>query len=1001
MGLLRTDAEMADFSRRDFLKAVSLAGAGAAFGCSSDSPRRLIPYIIPPEDIVPGEAAWYATTCRECPAGCGLLAKNRDGHVIKVEGNPLHPVNAGKLCPRGQASIQGIYNPDRHPGPRRKNAQGSYDSIPWDAAEKVLVESLRPLHEKGRGERIVFLSDLITGTLPDLIRTWLMGVGSPGPLLYEPIAYEPLRRANQWIFGLDGIPTYHIDQADFLISFGANFLETWVSNVQYARQFVSFRTPRARENFFIYVGPRLSLTAASADQWIPVSPDVTAMVAWGLLKVLLEKDLPFSLSRPQLEAVKAKVEGITPEGVQARTGVSRETLHFLAQRFVQAKRPLVLAEGLSGSDLQATETAIAANLLCALFPGSRQTLDLSDPSSLGEVVRAEKMKELTQRMLQRDIDLLFISEANPLFSLPPAWEFKKALETVPMVVSFSAFPDETNRFAHLVLPTHTFLESWGDFIPRQKVRSLFQPVMGPMVNTRHLGDILLSTGRTLKGEGEFPSKNFYEYLRKSWEQTGKKDAPGVPAEIFWQESLRKGGTWSRRNEDFSRSLVSGSAKFTFPMPSLQVSGSEEKSFHFVTYPTIQFFDGRNANRPFLQELPDPMTQITWGGWVEINPETAAKLEIKKDDLLTLKSPYGSWRAPAYPYLGIPPGILAMPIGQGHSAYGRFAAGQSGNPIQGISPHLDPSSGGIVWSVSGVTIQKLDRTTPLANTDGSLYQHGRGLAQSVSWQEYGRQKADQKPSIIMPLPQGFTKQDDIYPSHSHPEYRWAMVVDLDRCLGCGACVVACYAENNVAVVGKEQVLRGREMAWLHIERYFEPAESGQKAGPQIRFLPMLCQHCDEAPCEAVCPMFAPHHSQDGINNQVYNRCIGTRFCSQNCPYKARRFNWFTWPRSESLNWHLNPDVTVRHKGVMEKCSFCIQRIVAAKVQAKSEGRKTRDGEFTTACAQTCPAEVFTFGNLLDPQSRVAKLIQDPRAYQVLGQLNTKPAVIYLKKIVRKI
>ncbi|MCX5908917.1 MAG: 4Fe-4S dicluster domain-containing protein, partial [Deltaproteobacteria bacterium] len=347
---------------------------------------------------------------------------------------------------------------------------------------------------------------------------------------------------------------------------------------------------------------------------------------------------------------------------------------------------------------------------------------------------------------------------------------------------------------------------------------------------------------------------------------------------------------------------------------------------------------------------------------------------------------------------IPAGTLAMPIGQGHSAYGRFADSHSGNPVQLISPQIEPISGGIIWSVSGVTIEKMNRSMPLANTDGSLYQHGRRLAQSISWKEY-RQMAGQKPPIVLPLPQGFTKRDDFYPSHDHPEYRWAMVVDLDRCIGCGACVVACYAENNVAVVGKEQVHRGRELSWLHIERYFEPEEPKPREAPSIRFLPMLCQHCDEAPCESVCPVFAPHHSKDGINNQVYNRCIGTRFCSQNCPYKARRFNWYTWPRLEALNWQLNPDVTVRHKGVMEKCSFCIQRIVAAKVQARSEGRKVRDGEFATACAQTCPAGVFTFGNLVDPGSRVAKLIQDPRAYQVLSSLNTKPAVIYLKKLTR--
>ena len=992
---------MADFSRRDFLKAISLAGTAAAAGCSPDSARKLIPYIIPPEDIVPGEDTWYATTCRECPAGCGLLAKNRDGRVIKVEGNPLHPVNEGKLCPRGQASVQGIYNPDRFHGPLKRTGKEGLVSISWDAAEKDLVEKLFPFRQKGRGERIVFLTDLMTGTLRDLVRQWLSELGASGPMVYEPYAYEALRQGNQLVFGFDGIPTYHIDQSDFLLSFGANFLETWVSNVQYTRQFAAFRTPRAdAKNFFVYVGPRLSLTAANADHWISVPPEGSSLVAWALLRLVLQKDLPFSFSRQQLESLKSKVAEMTPEWVEARTGVDRKILGRLAERFVRAKSPLVLAEGLSCADSRATETAIAANLLCTILPGTRRVVDLSDPSSLGEVVRAAKMKELIQRMLQGEIDALFIYQANPLYALPPSWNFSKALEAVPLVVGLSSYPDETNQLAHLILPTHTFLESWGDFSPRRKVRSFTQPVMGPRFDTRHLGDILLSTGIKLKGEEKSPVRNFYETLRESWAQTGKKEAPAVGAEIFWQECLQKGGTWSTRSQDSSRPLLSVSADLGSLPFSPPTSGEGEKGIHLVTYPTIQFFDGRMANRPFLQEMPDPMTNITWGGWIEINVKTAGKLGIKKDDLIVLKTPHGNLQAPAYPYWGVPPGTLAMPIGQGHSAYGQFAESHSGNPVRVISPRLDPLSGGIVWSVSGVTIQRQGPSLPLANTDGSLYQHGRRLVQTLSWHEY-RQTAGRKPSIVLPLPQGFTKQDDFYPPHQHPDYRWVMVVDLDRCIGCGACVVACYAENNVPFVGKEQVLMGREMSWLHIERYFDPEGPEPKESPVVHFLPMLCQHCDEAPCESVCPVFAPHHSVDGINNQVYNRCIGTRFCSQNCPYKARRFNWFTWPRSETLNWQLNPDVTVRHKGVMEKCSFCIQRIVQAKILARSRGRKLRDGEFTTACAQTCPADVFTFGNLKDPDSRVAKLIQDPRAYQVLAQLNTKPGVIYLKKIMQKI
>ena len=289
----------------------------------------------------------------------------------------------------------------------------------------------------------------------------------------------------------------------------------------------------------------------------------------------------------------------------------------------------------------------------------------------------------------------------------------------------------------------------------------------------------------------------------------------------------------------------------------------------------------------------------------------------------------------------------------------------------------------------MTVAKDGVVTPLAHTEGSNDQHDRDLARSISWEAHLASKSP--PDVVLPLPQGFDWEKDFYPPHQHDTYRWAMVVDLDRCIGCGACVVACYAENNVATVGREQVLKGREMAWLHVQRYFEQGQ------PFVRFLPMMCQHCDEAPCEPVCPVFAPQHSKEGINNQVYNRCIGTRYCNQNCPYKVRRFNWLNWRHDAPLDRQLNPDLTVRTKGVMEKCSFCIQRIVEAKIRARSENRAVRDGEFTTACAQTCPADAITFGNLLDTNSRVSKLIGQSRAYQVLGSLNTKPAVIYLKKI----
>ena len=990
---------MSDVSRREFLKVVTLAGTAAAMGCSSESARKLIPFVIPPEDIIPGEATWYATTCRECPAGCGLLAKNREGRVIKAEGNPLHPVNQGKLCPRGQASLQGLYNPDRIRGPMKKTSPGRFDPFPWEQAENFFSAKLQEIVKRGKGERIAFLTDLTTGTLKDLILHWLSAFGSKKYLPYEPLAHEPLRQANQLVFGLDGIPAYRLDRADFIISFGADFLETWLSNVEYSRQFAAFHTcAESSGNLFIHVGPRLSLTAANADTFLSVSPGDEYLIAFGMARIILEEDLAPTLPQAQKAVLFSLFKEWPIQTLTSKTGVKEKTLRHLAQKFSRARKPLALA-GDTGP--HPTETAIAANLLCTLVPGTQETIDWENPSSLSEAVRAGQIRELLEKMKMGEIDLLLIHRANPRFSLPPSWEFEKALANVSLIVSFSSTLEETSELAHLLLPAHTPLESWGDYSARKNVWSLMQPVMGPVFNTRHLGDILLSTGRRVRGPGEFPWPSFYQLLRDSWDQKRKSRPSALGREVFWQESLKKGGSWEEKESRPSPRRFNFNG-FSFPGP--PPDKTPDKAFHFVTYPTIQFFDGRGASLPWLQELPDPITQITWGNWVEIHPETAKKMSIQKGDLVLLRSPSGTLEVPAFPYPGVRPEILAMPIGQGHTGHGRFAKTQPGNPVSLLPPDLDGLSGGLLRSTPNVALEKKAGALNIANTDGSLYQHGRGFVQAISLEHYRKLKnAGEKPHLRLPLPAGYNRQKDFYPPHTHETYRWAMGVDLDRCIGCGACTIACSAENNVAIVEKEQVLRGREMSWLRIERYLEPEGEKENFPPdrlRVRFLPMLCQHCDNAPCESVCPVFAPHHSKEGLNNQIYNRCIGTRFCSQNCPYKVRRFNWFTYTRAEPLNWQLNPDVTVRQKGVMEKCSFCVQRIKERKLQAKYEDREVRDGEVIPACVQTCPTEALVFGNLMDPGSRVARMIQDPRVYQILAHLNTKPAVFYLKKLDRQ-
>ncbi len=970
--------------RRNFLKLLGASAAAPVVGCASKPVETIIPYVVQPEEITPGVATYYATVCQECPAGCGMVVRTREGRAVKVEGNPSHPVNQGALCARGQASLQGLYNPDRIRQPLYRNEAGKLTPLSWPEAEAMLAERLQKIRAEGQADKITFLAGQLPDSVYRLATQWLEILGSSRLMTYEPFGFEALRQANQVCFQQASIPTYDLTKARFLIGLGADFLETWHSPTYYAKAFSQMRSTTAAGKF-VQVESRMSLTGANADEWIAIKPGREAFFALGLAHLILPNSTVPAEEKARLSQL---LEPYSPDRVASVTEVSAETSRRLAQDFVSHGPSLALGGGIAASSRQETASLIAVNLLNYIASNIGKTVHFYEIQERPQASSYATLLSLIDELRRGEIPLLLLANTNPAFSLPPSSGFAEALTRVPFVVSFSSFPDETTEQADLILPEHTPLESWGDSHPEAGVYGLMQPVMPPVFETQALGDTLLSV--TTQVDEAFleslPWKSFFEYLQASWkERHGESGEPG-DFDTFWHHALQQGGVWQTK-EPLPVQLSPAVFETSFSEPTFDRAG--EDALTFIAYPSSRYYDGRGANKPWLQELPDPMTQAVWDSWLEIHPETAERLGIAEGDLLTITSPHGTIEASAYFYAGLRRDVVAMPIGLGHSGYGRYAQGRGSNPVHLLSTHPETAAGGFPWLSTTVRLARTGKRAPLATTDGSRQQLGRGIAQAVTAGQHDEQHH---------VDHSEHPARDMYPEVEYAEYRWGMSIDLSACLGCGACVTACYAENNIPVVGEDMVAQGREMSWLRIERYFEEPQEGANA-PEVRFAPMLCQHCGNAPCEPVCPVYATYHNPEGLNAQIYNRCVGTRYCANNCSYKVRRFNWdeADWPAP--LNLQLNPDVTVREPGVMEKCTFCVQRIQEGKDRAKDENRPVRDGEVTPACAQTCPTQALTFGNLQDPASRVSRHSHDPRGYKVFESLNTRPAITYLKKVRR--
>jgi anaerobic selenocysteine-containing dehydrogenase/Fe-S-cluster-containing dehydrogenase component len=974
---------MSKMSRRTFLWITG----GSSVALATNPPRKLvnklIPQVIPAEHIPPGSWELFATTCRECPAGCGMHLWHRDGRVTKAEGNPDHPVNQGGLCPRGQASLQGLYDPDRVQQVLYR-AQGKDPvAYQWDRALNAIAARL------AAGGKVAVLSNLQTGALAEVMTAFAAAFGSQRVLFYEPFNYEPLKAAHQQLFRQPVVPTYRLDQSDFILSLSADFLETWVSPVSFATQFGKMHSYRggATMNRMVYVGPRLSMTAANADNYIQVPPGYERVLAASLLKIIMEQ----GLQKRDLSAAAPAIDQML-SGAGEIPGVPRETLVALARAFTSARAPVVLAGPVGATGPIAKDTALCAALLNLAAGGNGGTVDFSRPHAVSNAATEAELGSFFGSLDPGDV--LFIHDANPAFNRTGA---VTQLGHAGTVVYLGTLMDETAEKAQWFLPIDSPLESWGDYEPQGGVHSLMQPPLSRLYDTRAAGDIFLElarrAGRPLSRSGSRgAAADFPAWLRQRW------NTLGAAGDTAWTEALRSGGLWETASPSAAAALPApaGLDSLSF-IPPANLPQPKVDQVELWPWSSIMMYDGRVANRGWLQEAPDPVTFFAWGNWIELHPRKAEELEMEDGDLAELTTATGTVRAPVHVTPEVSEQTAAIALGYGHTALGKTAKGVGANAFVLLGAPQDGSM------FTTCTIRRLSILSPeaiklapyntITRTSPTREQQDRGIVQWLPLTKVAAMKPGDGEQLILPLPEGYVKGRDLYPKRDYTKHRWAMVIDLQRCIGCGACAVACYAENNIPVLGKEQVALGREMAWLRVPPYRKPGKESRYG-----WLPLLCQQCDAAPCEPVCPVFAAVHNEEGLNAQIYNRCIGTRYCSNNCPYKVRRFNWVNVKWIKPLDLQLNPEVTVRNRGVMEKCTFCIQRIRQAEHRAVRERRAVRDGEVQPACAQSCPTRVYTFGDLLDPNSEVSKLTRsDPRRYHLLEELNTKTAVTFLRRV----
>lgn len=922
-------------NRRDFLKIMGFSFTMLPMAaCTKGVVRKAIPYLEKNDKVIPGVANWYATTHDGIP----VLLKTREGRPIKVEGNEKSLYMMGGANAIAQASILSLYDSYRLKSPTKDG-----NPIKWE----IFEQNFKTMLEKARSENknITLITDIIKSpsTLA-LIADLKKEFPNLEHIAYSPSAHSLINRS----FREEVHVEYDLSQCDYVLGVGSDFLGIGSDSIHLSKQYAQRKEQSLNAKPFKHVQLEslMTMTGSNADERYPLNTDELK----ALMLLIYSK-------------LSSKV-------VNVKSSKDLDTLAVKLVKELQASRGRSVVIN-DVSDMQLQKVVNEINNLLANF---QATIKVSKNPYI-KYDAPEKFEALVDALAGKktDVDVLIMVDVNPYYNYYDTNKLTEAFGRVPQKVAFTFSEDETSQNCQYVAPLAHQYEMWNDTVISGTELAVTQPVIVSINDSKPFQEIIL---RMLGKDAAFDL-----YMKEVWKTHFYPGLTAGTLDHFWMTAVQDGvlayknsGTTISPDEDLDKVIKALSEKIDL-----------ETSLYLALYEKVAIGDGRYANNPWLQELPDPVTKVTWDNYALIATNVAKQYQLTTGDMIEIKSGNRSVVLPCLVQPGLAKNTIGMAVGYGRTVAGKVAARLGKN----VYPFAQMNGASVNWNIKGVTFSKTLKRYELAMTQTHHSIEGRDIYRETTLDKYiNNPKSGNKSNVHL---------ISMWGEHKKTGPQWAMAIDLNKCNGCSACVVSCNAENNVPVVGREEVLNRREMHWMRIDRYYK----GEEENPSVAFQPMTCHHCDNAPCETVCPVLATVHSSDGMNQQVYNRCVGTRYCANNCPYKVRRFNWFDYPhQDQNERMVLNPDVTVRSRGVMEKCSLCIQRIQEAKLQAKKEGRPLKDGEIKLACQQSCPSDAIVFGDLMDPNSKISQMIKDPRNFTVLEELNVKPRLSYLTKVKNK-